>query len=91
MAFTLSFASIDPSSGLADSSFTWGNFWNEDSQNIVNINQEIIGGYFITADADFEGIVFLLEDGSFHRVGEDKPYTYDIADINMLPARLIGF
>ena len=40
---------------------------------------------------DFEGISFLLEDGSFLRVGLDQAYTPIISDHKILTSRLIGF
>ena len=40
---------------------------------------------------DFEALIFLMEDGSFERIGLDEAYTNNIADFTMLDARLIGF
>lgn len=52
----------------------------------------MIGIYFIgNISPDYEGIVFLLEDGTYERIGIDEPYTPVLADFTMLTARLVGF
>ena len=53
------------------------------------------GIYFIpniisNGDPDYEGISFLLEDGTFERIGEDEPYTPSLSDHAILSGWLIG-
>ena len=58
----------------------------------VTITQEIIGAYLIpNLSPDIEGISFVLEDGSFVRVGMDQRYTPNISDHVIFTSRLIGF
>lgn len=81
----------DTISGLPDKVISFGPFDNEYSRNTVDFNQEVIGIYFIpNLTPDFEGISFLLEDGSYLRIGEDEPYTPSLADHSMLSSRFIG-
>ena len=63
---------VDPLSPLPDHTYTWGNYQGEVSRDILNFTQEIKAVYFIpNVSPDFEGIVFYLEDGTFHRIGLD--------------------
>ena len=59
--------------------------------NTVDLEQEVIGIYFIpNGTPDFEGISFLLEDGTYKRIGEDMIYTPSRSDHTILSSRLIG-
>ena len=51
----------------------------------------MIGIYFVpNVSPDFEGISFLLEDGTFERIGKDEIYTPSVSDHTILSSRLIG-
>ena len=51
----------------------------------------MIGIYFVpNVGPDYEGISFLLEDGTFVRIGEDQIYTPLLSDHTILGSRLIG-
>ena len=79
-------------SELSDKIYSFGEFDNEDSRDVVNFTQEVLGLYFIVNPSpDYEGISFYLEDGTFERIGLDQAYTPDPAHFTILPARLIGF
>ena len=75
MALTLVFSPTDSSSGLADKVYSYGNLDGEDvsKRETIVVTQEIVGLYFIPnlVSPDYEGICFLMEDGSIERVGQD--------------------
>ena len=58
----------------------------------ISFSQEVVGIYLLpNVTPDFEGLFFLLEDGSILRIGQDKVYTPVVNEFTMLNARLIGF
>ena len=76
---------------MADEVYTWGIYKDEESRDVVYFTQEVIGIYFIPDnDPDFEGISFLLEDGSIERIGRESNDDPSITDFMMLQGRLIG-
>ena len=76
---------------MPDEVYTWGVYYDEDSRDVVYFTQEVIGIYFIPDDdPDFEGISFLLEDGSIKRIGRNSNDNPSVGDFIMLPSRLIG-
>ena len=73
-AMTVTFSPLDSSSGLPDKIYSFGTLYGEDVnlRESITISQEIIGAYFIpNVGPDYEGISFLLEDGTYLRVGLD--------------------
>ena len=72
---TLIFSPTDSSSGLADKVYSYGRLDGEDLsiRETIAVTQEIVGVYFIPnlPSSDYEGICFLMEDGSIERVGQD--------------------
>ena len=81
-------------SDMPDKIYSFGDLDGSDSslEESATITQEIIGAHLIlNGSPDLEGISFLLEDGSFLRVGLDQVYTPNEADHVKFTSRLIGF
>ena len=71
---SITFSPLDSSTGLPDKVYSFGTLYGEDVnlRESITISQEIIGAYFIpNVGPDYEGISFLLEDGTYLRVGLD--------------------
>ena len=74
MAWTMTYSALDSSAGLPDKIYTLGPYDNEVTslREELYFSQEIIGVYLLgNASPDYEGIFFLLEDYSIHRIGLD--------------------
>lgn len=85
LAFTLVFSPTIGSLGLSDVKFSYGSFYAEDislSEQVI-FNQEVIGVNIVTSSTpDFEGIVFMLADGTFERIGKGNSYTPNSSHFN---------
>ena len=69
-AFKFIFSPTDPSSGYPDKEYLFGSINAGDAIDDISFTQEVIGIYLIpNLSPDFEGICFLLEDGSIVRIG----------------------
>lgn len=64
-AFELHFSPTDPLSGFADKVYSFGSADGSIGTDDVTFDSEVIGLYLLPANSpDFEGLIFMLEDGS---------------------------
>lgn len=92
-AFTLTFSALDSTAGAPDKIFSFGSLDDEAAslRDEVTFTQEVIGVFGLNDyTPEYEGLFFMLEDGSIKRIGRDKDHNPVPSEFTMLTSRLVG-
>ena len=89
----MTFSALDSTAGAPDKILSFGSLDNENAskRDQVTFTQEVVGVLGLNDDTpEYEGIFFLLEDGTIERIGRDEAHNPVPSEFTMLTSRLIG-